>query len=1209
MTREENASRPAPESSSGLSSNRAMNAAKGHRRAEAFGAEQLRFRSGPRTARAYVARQAGLLAFVLAFALFGARCGFVEDLIDHTGGHDEVGDQMAAILLASIDSALAGTTSSTSTTSSASFNLSGASSTSGTTLSATFSETPASGATTLSNFCVTITSVSSFSACQSSPGVLALSGTPSQSGTSVSVTTATQTSSVYVLWVQNVTSSDGSALSISSASFIGTGAAAFNVTGATSGGSTTVRVNFSAVPTANHTTLGNYCVSLVNHTSFANCDADGANKLTISGTPALSGSQISITSATQSAVTYYVWVQNVQSSGLSLTVASASFTGQVPTPFNVDSASGVNSTTATVTYSEAPNTTQAQTTTNYCLTVSVVADFATCAGGTTLAVTNAVLSGSTVTLTTATQSGVTYYVWVQNVTSNASATALTTSNTSFSGQAPGPLTGLVINEIAYGTDWFVEIYNTTGASIDLGANGARLRRDSNCSLPSITSSITLSGTIPATGYFTVGRDDDTSTYAGFDQTAAGDSLNDDDCVAITDDASDISSATASNVIDFVGFGGAAAYEGSSPAAGWRNLSRCANGNDTDQNSTDFTGRSDAQRTLGSANNCTAATPFNVNAAASASGTSVTVTFSEAPYQSLAEVQGNYCITSNTSNATFAACSGDTGNSLALSGTPSLAGSVITLTTASQSAVNYKVFVQNVLSDAGGTQLTTDNATFTGQVPVPTPGVGDIIITEVMSNPAAVSDTTGEYVEIYNTTGSTLDITGHLLVDGGGTTLTLGSATIAANSYAVICRDTNSGSNGGIAGCLAIGSGSMSLTNSGEVLEFKDPSDTTVIDTIDYSGYAPAAGVSASLHTGFFSAAGNDTDSNWGTGTATYGSGDTGTPGTANDYPGSFTVTGANTGGQTTVTVTFSHAPTAGTGATGAENTGNYCIATGTPGTCTPALSISGASLSGSTVTLTTAAQTGGQAYRVFVSNVTRSSDSATLGTNTGDFTGSAGNTTATYLVISEVCYDDCSAGGGADDEYIELYNPTATPIDLGAGGYRLYRDTSGGGAPGTFLCDFTDNTHFNGNTLPASVVVPAHGYYLIVNDNAPAGLQALADALVQDARMLITADNTIYLGTGPITTDTDTDITDKVGFGSAAAFEGSGAAPSMSSGQSIERKAYVGSTGDTNGTTGMYTGGGHASNGNGEDTGDNSADWILRTTPEPQNRASATETP
>ena len=45
------------------------------------------------------------------------------------------------------------------------------------------------------------------------------------------------------------------------------------------------------------------------------------------------------------------------------------------------------------------------------------------------------------------------------------------------------------------------------------------------------------------------------------------------------------------------------------------------------------------------------------------------------------------------------------------------------------------------------------------VPADLIGVGDIIVSEIMQNPAAASDNLGEYFEIYNTTAANVDLEG------------------------------------------------------------------------------------------------------------------------------------------------------------------------------------------------------------------------------------------------------------------------------------------------------------------------------------------------------------------------------------------------------------------------------------------------------------------
>ncbi|HEY6951864.1 MAG TPA: phospholipase D-like domain-containing protein, partial [Bacteroidota bacterium] len=90
--------------------------------------------------------------------------------------------------------------------------------------------------------------------------------------------------------------------------------------------------------------------------------------------------------------------------------------------------------------------------------------------------------------------------------------------------------------------------------------------------------------------------------------------------------------------------------------------------------------------------------------------------------------------------------------------------------------------------------------------------------------------------------------------------------------------------------------------------------------------------------------------------------------------------------------------------------------------------------------------------------------------------------------------------------------------------------------------------------------------------------------------------------TTAITGKSDPDVVDFVGYGTANEYEGSGATGALSNTTSAERKASSTST-----TTTMGIGGTEETAGNGYDSNNNSADFTIRTGPQPQNSASATE--
>src|SRR5205085_5498111 len=92
---------------------------------------------------------------------------------------------------------------------------------------------------------------------------------------------------------------------------------------------------------------------------------------------------------------------------------------------------------------------------------------------------------------------------------------------------------------------------------------------------------------------------------------------------------------------------------------------------------------------------------------------------------------------------------------------------------------------------------------------------------------------------------------------------------------------------------------------------------------------------------------------------------------------------ASAASATSVNVTFSAPPKAAE----ATDATHYCISTTATCTAPGEVAVSAAALSGSTATLTTAAQTPSAAYTVFVTGVTRDPDGAALSTSSATFTG------------------------------------------------------------------------------------------------------------------------------------------------------------------------------------------------------------------------------
>lgn len=77
--------------------------------------------------------------------------------------------------------------------------------------------------------------------------------------------------------------------------------------------------------------------------------------------------------------------------------------------------------------------------------------------------------------------------------------------------------------------------------------------------------------------------------------------------------------------------------------------------------------------------------------------------------------------------------------------------------------------------------------------------GDLFISEVMANPGAVSDTMGEWLELFNRSSKNIDINGLILMDAGSDRHTIdggGELIIAPGEYFVLGRNGDSAVNGG-----------------------------------------------------------------------------------------------------------------------------------------------------------------------------------------------------------------------------------------------------------------------------------------------------------------------------------------------------------------------------------------------------------------------------
>jgi hypothetical protein len=182
---------------------------------------------------------------------------------------------------------------------------------------------------------------------------------------------------------------------------------------------------------------------------------------------------------------------------------------------------------------------------------------------------------------------------------------------------------------------------------------------------------------------------------------------------------------------------------------------------------------------------------------------------------------------------------------------------------------------------------------------------------------------------------------------------------------------------------------------------------------------------------------------------------------------------------------------------------------------------------------------------------------------------------ANHVVISEIQV----SGDVANDEFIELYNPTSQAVDIT--GWLLYRKNSSGTI---------------GNMVTSmSGTIPAYGYYLIAHDGYNGTTPR--DTGYSNSSNTLSDDNGVFLKDGA------DNLIDMVGMGSSTDAELFGTLIPIA-GESVERKALPNSTNTTMDTNGI-----HALLGNGEDTNNNGSDFTSRNIPQPQNSASPIENP
>lgn len=178
----------------------------------------------------------------------------------------------------------------------------------------------------------------------------------------------------------------------------------------------------------------------------------------------------------------------------------------------------------------------------------------------------------------------------------------------------------------------------------------------------------------------------------------------------------------------------------------------------------------------------------------------------------------------------------------------------------------------------------------------TPGVGgpcappgpapQLVVTEIMRNPAAVPDDDGEWFEVHNPTDTTVDLHGWRISDLGSELHRIGrSVEVPPGGFVVLGRSDRRSSNGGVDVAYAYGA-AIRLSNGADELVLSDPHGRAV-DRIEWDGgteWIRPNGASMALALATLDrslpgplAVGNEPEG-WCESATTFGRGDRGSPG-------------------------------------------------------------------------------------------------------------------------------------------------------------------------------------------------------------------------------------------------------------------------------------------------------------------------------------------
>jgi uncharacterized repeat protein (TIGR01451 family) len=477
---------------------------------------------------------------------------------------------------------------------------------------------------------------------------------------------------------------------------------------------------------------------------------------------------------------------------------------------------------------------------------------------------------------------------------------------------------------------------------------------------------------------------------------------------------------------------------------------------------------------------------------------------------------------------------------------------------------YTATIAGSVTDQVGNLMGDDYSwSFTTGEGVPLPA---IVVNEIMQNPSRVSDSAGEWIELYNADAVTWDLSGWTIKDNDTDSHVIDDSQpllVAPGEFLVLGNNADPTTNGGVE--IDYVYSSFILGNKDDEIILQDAADHE-IDRVEYDDgntFPDPTGASMALSDPILD---NNVGANWYEENAIqYGVGDYGTPGWENgtlppdtEPPEVVSTDPENdekkVGVKTKITATFNEAIN--------EGTLNFTLTN-------PSGSVAGnVSYDPETYTATFAPDDVLDFETSYTAAIAAGLEDVAGNATTEAYTWTF--STGAPLLVSEIQV----AGGTAGDEFIELYNPSPTKSFNLKGCFLAYRTATGGSD--VIVVSWNTNTF-----------VPPYGHYLLTQSDYDG---PVAGDYSYDKNQVNLADDgggiaIRYQSTNANVQDVKY-IIDSVGYGAAANeyVEGE-AAPAPPANQSIERRP-----------------GGDA--GNMDDTDNNKADFQIIDPPFPQNTAS-----